>query len=77
MAASDDVIAHVRTGRSAVLVYNGGTEKIYFGGSDVDVDKGIPIDAGAQTIFPANTEAAVYLVSPAVNNGVLIAEFFD
>lgn len=77
VAASAEVIAHVRTGRSAVLVYNGGAEKLYFGGKDVDAEKGIPIAAGMQMIFPITKENTVYLYSVDVNDGVVIAEFFD
>lgn len=77
VAASEDVRSHIRTGRSSVLVYNGGTVAVYFGGSDVCADKGVPIAAGAQMIFPTTKETAVYLYSIDANDGVLIAEFFD
>ena len=77
VAASDSVQAHVLTFRSAVLVHNGGNTAIYFGDSDVDSDKGIPIAVGMQMIFPTIKETAVYLYSVDVNDGVVIAEFFD
>lgn len=77
VAASEDVRSHIHTGRSAVLVHNGGSDVIYFGGSDVNADKGVPIAAGAQMIFPTTKETAVYLYSVGANDGVLIAEFFD
>ena len=79
MAASDNVISHVRLGRNAVIVSNTSSAVVHYGGKDVNADNGIPIAAGETVVFPVGTmdsEKAVYLFS-AEAGSVRIAELFE
>lgn len=60
--------------RHTLEIYNKSQSDVFFGGSDVTVDSGIPIKAGEIRTFPVNSETAIYLVAEKIT-AIVIAEY--
>lgn len=74
LLASKQVLSNLYSGRHTVEVFNNGASQVFIGGSDVTVDNGIPLGAGAVRAFPVDDKHALYVVAEQ-DTTVVLAEY--
>jgi hypothetical protein len=74
VAASDAVNSRQQNSRHTLTIANTGNSTVYFGGSDVSAENGIPLAAGEKITIPVMTTNAdqIYVTG----GSVTIAEWF-